>query len=488
VSVGLPPYSSYRGSGVRWLGEIPGHWAIRRLRNVAEMRVSGIDKKTNDNERPVRLCNYVDVYKNDRITDKIFFMKATALPEEVERYRLVLGDVLITKDSETWNDIGVPSLVEYAASDLVSGYHLALLRARPAFLVGSYLHRSLQARPVIYQFHVAANGVTRYGLSHDAIKALVLPIPPIEEQKAIVRFLDHADRRIRRYVGGRKKMLALLDEQKQTLIEHAVTRGLDPTTSLRPSGVPWLGDVPEHWVVASLRFHYHQCLGKMVDTKKATGTSLLPYLRNVDVQWDRINAVNLPQIDITAAEHERYTVKAGDLLVCEGRHLGRAAFWRGELPICAFQKALHRLRPRDPGNDSSRYLFYCLYVVHFKDAFDASSDDNSIPHLTGEMLRAHKFPFPPLEEQESIARYLDGRIAALNRARAAVESEIECVRQYRIRLIADAVTGKLDVREAAARLPDHPDDADPTGIDHLAVEHEAGNLPESETVAEEAEA
>ena len=121
-------------------------------------------------------------------------------------------------------------------------------------------------------------------------------------------------------------------------------------------------------MVASLRFRYHQCLGKMVDAKRTTGTRLLPYLRYVDVQWDRINAVNLPQIDIAAEEHERYTVRVGDLLVCEGRHLGRAAFWRAELPICAFQKALHRLRPSDPANDSSRYLFYCLYVVHFKDA------------------------------------------------------------------------------------------------------------------------
>ena len=176
----------------------------------------------------------------------------------------------------------------------------------------------------------------------------------------------------------------------------------------------------------------------MVDAKRTTGTRLLRYLRNVDVQWDRINAVNLPQIDIAAEEHERYTVRVGDLLVCEGRHLGRAAFWRAELPICAFQKALHRLRPSDPANDSSRYLFYCLYVVHFKDAFGATSDANSIP---------------PSEEQRSIALYLDERVAALNRARAAGESEIECIREYRTRLIADVITGKLDVRAAAARLP-----------------------------------
>lgn len=141
----------------------------------------------------------------------------------------MLGDVLITKDSETWNDIGVPSLVEYVAPDLVSGYHLALLRARPDCLLGSFLHRALQARPVTYQFHVSANGVTRYGLAHEAIKSLTLPIPPIEEQQAIVRFLDNSDRKIRRYIRAKKKLIALLNEQKQTVIDRAVTRGLDPT-------------------------------------------------------------------------------------------------------------------------------------------------------------------------------------------------------------------------------------------------------------------
>jgi type I restriction enzyme S subunit len=108
------------------------------------MRVSSIDKHTKEGEQPVRLCNYVDVYKNERITEKIPFMKATALPEEIERYRLQIGDVLITKDSEIWNDIGVPSLVEYSAPDLVSGYHLALLRARRDVLLGPFLHRALQ--------------------------------------------------------------------------------------------------------------------------------------------------------------------------------------------------------------------------------------------------------------------------------------------------------------------------------------------------------
>ena len=142
----LKPYRSMKASGVSWLGDVPEHWEVRRQRNVVEMRVSNIDKHLKEGETlPVRLCNYVDVYKNERITDWISFMRATATPGEIERFRLQVGDVLITKDLEAWSDIGVPALVEYTASDLVCGYHLALLRPRRGVLDGSYLLSALQS-------------------------------------------------------------------------------------------------------------------------------------------------------------------------------------------------------------------------------------------------------------------------------------------------------------------------------------------------------
>ena len=193
------------------------------------------------------LCNYVDVYKNDYIRPNMHHMRATATRDEIERFRLSVGDVLITKDSESWNDIGVPALVRETTGNLVSGYHLALLRPFEHRIVGEFLFRALQSTSAQYQFHVEANGVTRYGLSHAAIKSVGLPTPPLPEQAAIVLFLDHADRRIRRYISAKQKLIKLLEEQKQAIIHRAVTRGLDPNVRLKPSGVEWLGDVPEHW-------------------------------------------------------------------------------------------------------------------------------------------------------------------------------------------------------------------------------------------------
>ena len=245
-------YKEYADHEVRWLGHLPSHWEARRLGTIAEMRVSNVDKHSKEEELPVRLCNYVDVYKNDHITREMPFMRATASREEIERFRLQKDDVLITKDSETWNDIGVPALITEPADDLISGYHLALLRPKRDVL-GPFLFRSLQSKGVAHQFHIGANGVTRYGLIHNGIRSVRLPIPPLNEQAAIIRHLDDADQRIRAYVSAKERLIALLEEERQAVIHQAVTKGLDPNVKLKPSGVEWLGDVPEHWDRCRLR-------------------------------------------------------------------------------------------------------------------------------------------------------------------------------------------------------------------------------------------
>ena len=226
VTRGLDPNVRLKPSGVEWLGDVPAHWEVRRLRTVADMRVSNVDKHTREDEVPVRLCNYVDVYKNDRITSAMPFMAATASREEIERFRLESGDVLITKDSETWDDIGVPALVAESAHDLLSGYHLALLRQTNEIL-GSYLARTLQSKGVAYQFHVRANGVTRYGLTHNGIQSVCLPLPPLPEQTAIVEYLDKATADIDAAIVRARRQIELVQEYRTRLIADVVTGKLD---------------------------------------------------------------------------------------------------------------------------------------------------------------------------------------------------------------------------------------------------------------------
>ncbi len=231
VTRGLDPNVRLKPSGVEWLGDVPEHWEVKRQRNVVRMLVSNIDKHTIEGEISIRLCNYVDVYKNDRITASMSFMRATASQTEINQFRLQTGDVVITKDSEAWDDIGVPALVAYEASDLVCGYHLAILRPREGVIKGAFLFRALQSQGVAVQYHVSANGVTRYGLSHDAIKSVFVPVPPLNEQSAIVRYLDGATSNLDTAIDRAQREIALLREYRSRLIADVVTGKLDVRTA-----------------------------------------------------------------------------------------------------------------------------------------------------------------------------------------------------------------------------------------------------------------
>ena len=211
----------------------------------------------------------------------------------------------------------------------------------------------------------------------------------------------------------------------------------------RDSGVEWLGEIPEHWKVAALRYRYEQSIGKMLDTKRITGDHLVPYLRKVDVRWDNISLLDLPSMDIAPLEIERYTVRPGDLLVCEGGEAGRCAIWRGEIDPCGYHKALHRLRPLDGSRDVPRFLYYALLVASTRGSF-ANGQGSTIAHPTGELLRAHRFAFPSMTEQRATADFLDRETGRIDGLIEKKERLVGLLRERRLALISRAVTKGLD--------------------------------------------
>lgn len=227
VTRGIDSTVKLKHSGIEWLGDVPAHWTVSRLRNTCLMKVSNVDKHKRDGELPVRLCNYVDVYKNDRIDSELNFMHATATGAEIKNFRLRRGDVVITKDSETWDDIGVPALVDDIHDDLLCGYHLALLRPILKHLDSAYLFYALQTVWVSHQFHFSAKGVTRFGLSHNAIKSVWMPIPPVAEQVAIASFLNRVNSDIDEAIKSAQQEISLLAEYRTRLIADVVTGKLD---------------------------------------------------------------------------------------------------------------------------------------------------------------------------------------------------------------------------------------------------------------------
>lgn len=232
---------------IKWVDAIPAHWGCRKLKHIATATLSNVDKKTHDAEDPVRLCNYVDVYYNERITPGLDFMEATATHDEIRKFALRSGDVLITKDSEAWDDIAVPAYVPSDLDGVLCGYHLAQVRPHNGVVDGEYLFRAFLARGINDQFRVAATGITRYGLGKYWIDNGLFLVPPLDEQRAIARFLDRETARIDTLIEKKQRQIELLHEKRAALISHAVTKGLDPTAPMKDSGIDWLGQVPAQW-------------------------------------------------------------------------------------------------------------------------------------------------------------------------------------------------------------------------------------------------
>ena len=463
----LQPYPAYKPSSVEWLGEVPEHWNVRRLWTVAEMRVSNVDKHANDDELPVRLCNYVDVYHNRRITPQMPFMRATASREEIKRFHLQPNDVLITKDSETWDDIAVPALVAGSSDDLICGYHLAMLRAREG-LLGTYLAWVLQSEEVAHQFYVEAKGVTRFGLTHSGIQGVQIPLPPLPEQAAIVRCLDHVDQRIQRYIHAKDKLIALLEEEKQAIINQAVTRGLDPNVPLKPSGLDWLGDVPAHWQVRRL-----EQIGRFSKgnggTKGDESTEGLPCVRYGDIYMHHKYFIESTRSRIPEERAQVYTpIQYGDLLFAGSgetiEEIGKSAVnLMEEEAYCGGDVILFR----PTGHINPRFVGYASDCTQATFQKSTMGRGITVMHIYSSQLKYLALAFPPLAEQRAIVEHVDKATKGIEVAVIRSRRQIDLLEEYRTRLVSDVVTGKLDVREAAANLPGAPTPPlDPDGPAH----------------------
>lgn len=226
VIKGIDRNVKMKPSGIEWVGDIPAHWEVKKLKYVADCFPSNIDKHSKKNEIQIRLCNYTDVYKNDYISNDLDLMIATATKEQINKFTLKIGDVIITKDSETAEDIANPALVIEELENVVCGYHLSVIRPYSSIL-GNYLFRVFRCKPINVQFEICSNGVTRVGLGIYDLKKAKIIIPPIDEQNKIANFIDNEINIISDTIITIEKEIALTKEYKTALIAEAVTGKID---------------------------------------------------------------------------------------------------------------------------------------------------------------------------------------------------------------------------------------------------------------------
>ncbi|MDN3987026.1 restriction endonuclease subunit S [Zwartia vadi] len=227
VTRGINASVALKPSGIEWLGDVPNHWDVALVKHVADVRFSGVDKHSHDHEIPVRLCNYTDVYKNDKITDNMDLMRATATAGEIARLTLKAGDVIITKDSETPDDIAVPAWVPEGLPGVVCAYHLGLLRPDPGRIEGEFLFRAIGSARIAEQFHLLATGVTRFALGKHDVKNAVIALPPVEEQKAICKWIDDECKPLEDAIQRAEEEIKLIREYRDRQIADVVTGQVD---------------------------------------------------------------------------------------------------------------------------------------------------------------------------------------------------------------------------------------------------------------------
>jgi type I restriction enzyme S subunit len=221
VTKGLDPNVEMKDSGVEWIGDIPSHWDGAELKRLVQVIPSNVDKHIIEGELPVKLCNYTDVYYNEKISDDQDLTEGSCTDRELERYSVREGDVIITKDSESPDDIGIPVLIEKTLPNVVCGYHLTMLRGNG--INGRFLFRYIQSNSVRAYFEVNSSGVTRFSLGKSSIAEMKTLLPPVEEQERIVAFLDERTGMMDEVIAKEEERIVLLKEYRQSLISEVVT-------------------------------------------------------------------------------------------------------------------------------------------------------------------------------------------------------------------------------------------------------------------------
>lgn len=444
-------YPKYKPSGVPWLDSLPEHWQVRKLKFIADIRNSNVDKKSVDGQEPVQLCNYVDVYYNDYITSAVEFMAATATPDQVARFLLRPGDVIITKDSEAWDDIAVPALVDDEFGDVLCGYHLALIRPDPGQVVGEYVFHAFSSHAIRDQFRVRANGVTRFGIPRDGIASAVFPVPPVQEQKTIAAFLRRETAKIDRLVEKKRRLIDLLKEKRTSLISHAVTKGLNPDVPFKRSGIPWVGEMPAHWETRRLKHVARVGNGSTPDRENSDywWNGYYPWLNSSVVNMEEVTEASDVVTDVALREcHLPRVIPPAVLIGITGE--GKT---RGMATMLAFEATINQhlafIAPKARVSDAGylRRIFDTIYDFLRNESDGGGSTKGAI---TCEQLSNLSIPHPPHAEQVAISEHIQKMTMRVDHLATSIRSAIASLAEYRSALISAAVTGKIDVRGEVA--------------------------------------
>ena len=494
----LKTYPAMKDSGVPWLGEVPEHWEVRRLKH-AFCRIVGGSTPSSANadywHGDVVWVTPADVSRGLHLKHSL--RRITRAGQTACSSELVpAGSIVVTSRAPVGN-------VAFAEVELCTNQGCKALVANEDVVNPLFGFRVLET--LRCELQSLATGTTFTEISTSRLSAVPMPVPPLLEQTAIVRFLDHADRRIRRYIRAKQKLIGLLEEQKQAIIHQAVTGQVDvrtgkPYPAYKDSGVEWLGRVPEGWTSTRLKVVLSRPTQNGIFKRKDQFGIGAPLINVADVYGERfcVEPTSLERVQASADEVRRFRVQAGDIffvrssLKLEGT--GRSAIATDCSSDTVFECHLVRARP-DSGRVNPRYLVVQLNSYAHRHSLISRANVVTMATVAQNTISSCPIMIPPRWEQDGIVQWIDVQWGRIQHVVDGSSRQIRLLREYRTRLIADVVTGKLDVREAAARLPemdplaaeDDPDDGlnREAGLEEGSASTDGADAERSEAVAEE---
>jgi len=428
----LQPYPEYKDSGVPWLGNIPAQWDVRRMK----LLLSEVDSRSSTGrEQLLRVSQYTGVTQRKA-------MDGTDAPDtraaSLVGYKRVNPDDLVINIMLAWNGSMGVSRYEGIASPAYCVYRFKG-GARPW-----YYHELLRLPLYKGRIKTASTGVveSRLRLYSDDLGRIEAIQPPPEEQDAIVRFIDYANGRLERAIRAKRKVIALLHEQKQAIIHRAVTRGLSPAVPLKPSGIAWLGDIPKHWEVRRVKQAARILRGKFTHRPRND-----PSLYDGPYPFIQTGAVAQAAKFITGYKQ---TLNEKGLAVSKmfpsGTLVMTIAANIGDVAILTFEACFpDSIVGFVPSAEVDRDYLYLVFLC-MKPELLREAPVNTQGNLNVERIGVMGMPFPSLKEQQRIVRQVESETGSFTKAIGRLEREIEFLREYRTRLVADVVTGRLDVR------------------------------------------
>lgn len=452
-AVGRPgrygPYPEYKDSGVEWLGEIPAHWEVRRLKNLIDVPITD-----GPHESPEFLPEGVPFLSVDGIQDgELVFEGCRHVSEEDHaKYRRKVAprrdDVLFGKAASTGKIARVRVGFEFSIWS-----PLALIRPRLGVVGPAFLELALKAASTQAQIDVLCTHSTQNNISMDDIPLLALAIAPLGEQRAISAFLDRETAKIDALVAKRKRLVELLHEKRTALISHAVTKGLDPNVPMKDSGVEWLGEIPAHWETNQLR-HVASIRVSTVDKTQEDGERLVQCVgtKHVFNSPGIGDGMDFEMVSATPKELREFSLHRGDVVVTKDSvvpdNIAAVSIVEEELAdvVCGYHMAIVRAHA---GQLASRFMFWQMSSRPLFHQFLSAARGVTIIGLSPGEMGAARLAVPLLREQRTIAAFLDLETAKIDALAAKVGEGIERLKEYRTALISAAVTGKIDVRQAS---------------------------------------